>query len=467
MHKEKDRHHILRTLPSVDQLLNSPKGRALADIYGRPALTGALRFILSQLRKEPGMVSGEFSRKDIMEQAERFLDRKASPSLRNAVNATGIILHTGLGRAVLSQSAIAEIDDVIRGYCTLAVYPDTGRRGNREVHIKNIITEITGAEDATIVNNNAAATILILNTLAKGREVIVSRGQMIEIGGSFRMPEIMGVSGAFLKEVGTTNKTHLKDYVSAVNEKTGAILHVHQSNYRIVGFTEEPSLSELVEVGKRYNLPVIDDIGSGALIDLSVFNVQSEPMVQESIKKGASVVCFSGDKLIGGPQSGIIAGRSEFIEKIRKNPLARAMRVGKMTIAGMEATLKLFLNPEKLRKEHPVYRMLSFTQEELNSRARQVLEGLPVKVMEKAEIEVVDGFSQMGSGSVPTEVLPSKLMSIRYPGMDVEELAKKFRYYKPPIFPRVHKNALLLDFRTIQADEDSIVAKAVVEILGG
>lgn len=453
----------------MDEMLTSPEGRTLADIHGRAALTNAVRSVLDGLRRTAGSKenAGNFSREKIMDSAEKFLNEKTVSSLRMAVNATGIILHTGLGRAVLPPAAVAGIDDAIKAYCTLAVDHDTGRRGNRELHVKNLITELTGAEDATIVNNNAAATIIILNTLAEGREVIVSRGQMIEIGGSFRMPEIMGVSGAILKEIGTTNKTHLKDYVSAVTDKTGAILHVHQSNYRIVGFTEEPSLSELVELGGKHNIPVIDDLGSGALVDIGEFGVQPEPTVQESIRKGASVVCFSGDKLIGGPQSGIIAGRAEFVEKIRKNPLARAMRVGKMTLAGMEATLKLFLNPEKLKALHPVYRMLSISTEELELRAKRVMKNLPGEILKKAKIEVTDGFSQIGSGSVPAEVLPSKLLSIKPSGISAEETAKKFRHHDPPVFARIHRDSLLFDFRTIQPDEDGIVTAAVIKILKG
>jgi L-seryl-tRNA(Ser) seleniumtransferase len=461
---------LLRNLPSVDELLNTTEGRLLAEEYGREPLVGAARAVLSELRS--GIAGGaelwqaeDISAESVIRRIVSHLQKKSAPSLRKAVNAAGIILHTGLGRAVLPRKAIEAINDVIEGYCTLAVDIETGQRGHRDAHLKSLLCELTGAEDATVVNNNAAATMLILNTLAKGKEVIVSRGQLVEIGGSFRMPEVMETSGAILREVGTTNKTHLTDYVRAINENTGAILHVHQSNYRIVGFTEEPAIDELVKLGNQHNLPVIDDLGSGALIDLKEFGLETEPMVQSSIAAGADVACFSGDKLIGGPQSGIIVGKAKTIEKIRKNPIARALRVGKMTIAGMEATLRLFLNREKLREDHPTYRMLSIPLEELERRAKAVADGLAPIRADEAEVLVVDGASQVGSGSVPTETVPTKLLSIRLATGSATNLAKELRYNEPPVFARVHKEAALFDFRTIQPDEDGIVSSALKRFL--
>jgi L-seryl-tRNA(Ser) seleniumtransferase len=463
-------HEILKLLPSVDELISSLKGKDLISIHGRGAVVNAARNILDELRRkvnEKIAKTGpeDFSQEMILNRVEMRLKQRSVPSLHEAVNATGVILHTGLGRALLPQVAITEIDAAIKGYCTLAIDIETGQRDRREMHVKDLLCELTGAEDAAVVNNNAAATMLILNTLARGKEVIVSRGQLVEIGGSFRMPEVMEVSGAVMKEVGTTNKTHLKDYASAINERTGAILHVHQSNYRIIGFTEEPPLEELVELAEKYNLPVIDDLGSGALLNLKEFGLNPEPMVQESVKQGATTICFSGDKLIGGPQSGIIVGKTAFLERIRKNPLARALRVGKMTLAGLEATLKLFLNPEKLRKEHPLYRMLSLTPEELNLRVRRVIESLPGGIAKEAEFSVVDGSSQVGSGSAPAETLPSKLLSIRPLGTTTEDLSRSFRYHDPPIFARIHQESVLFDFRTVQPDEDKIVLAAITKIL--
>jgi L-seryl-tRNA(Ser) seleniumtransferase len=279
------------------------------------------------------------------------------------------------------------------------------------------------------------------------------------------MPEVMETSGAILKEVGTTNKTHLRDYSSAVSERSGAIMHVHHSNYIILGFAEEPGIEELVELGRKHNLPVIDDLGSGALVDLKEFGLETEPMVQKSIKAGVDVACFSGDKLIGGPQSGVIVGKKQIIEKIKKNPLARAFRVGKITIAAMEATLRLFLNTSQLPLLHPLYRMLSLSLDELEKRAQEVAKNLKEEIRDEAQVQVVDGDSQVGSGSAPIETVPTKLLSIKPLVFSAEDLARKLRYNNPPIFARVHKEKVLLDFRTIHPDEDSFVQEAVLNHL--
>jgi L-seryl-tRNA(Ser) seleniumtransferase len=460
----------LRNLPSVDELLNRPEMTPLAEEYGRGLLVRATRRVLDELRSEiirdeAAVVAEDISPEKIVGAIAAHLERKSTPSLRKAVNAAGVILHTGLGRAVLSQKAIDAINDVIRGYCTLATDIETGRRGHRDVHLNDLLCELTGAEAATVVNNNAAATMLILNTLARGKEVIVSRGQLVEIGGSFRMPEVMETSGAILREVGTTNKTHLRDYVAAVNENTGAILRVHQSNYRIVGFFEEPPIEQLVELGKAHGLPVIDDLGSGALIDLKRFGLETEPLVQDSIKAGVDVACFSGDKLIGGPQAGVIVGKTDAINRIKKSPLARAFRIGKMTIAGMEATLRLFLNPEKLCQQHPTYRMLSLNPEELAKRAERIASNLRGIGGAHADLRVVDGVSEVGSGSVPTQTVPTKLLSLRSNSMSAAELARRLRCNNPPIFARVQKETVLLDFRTIQPDEDGLIEDALRTLL--
>ncbi len=464
------RKDLLRNLPSVDELLSNTGVEPLENEYGRDGLVSAVRTVLDELRLELVKEGGSLTLEDIcaekiIERIAAHLQRKSTPSLRYAVNATGVILHTGLGRAMLAPKAVDAVNDVIRGYCTLAIDLETGERGHRDSHLNGLLCELTGAEAATVVNNNAAATMLILNTLAKGKEVIVSRGQLVEIGGSFRMPEVMETSGAILREVGTTNKTHLKDYAAAINENTGAILRVHQSNYRIVGFTEQPSIEELVELAKKHTLPVIDDLGSGALLDLKEFGLETEPLVQDSIRAGVDVACFSGDKLIGGPQSGVIVGKAKTIERIRKNPLARAFRIGKMTVAGMEATLRLFLNRKKLREEHPTYRMLSLTLDELERRAKAVAQALSDLDGKGAEIRVVDGATQVGSGSVPTETVPTKLLSVRPVSFSTGDLARKLRFSDPPIVVRVHKETVLFDFRTVQPDEDALVEDAVRKLL--
>ena len=465
--------NILRKLPSVDTLINTEEGKQLIKKHGHTSLVNATRSVLEELRseiqkKEPASIKEDgLSVDSIMRRIQDYLKKKFSPSLQKAINAAGIILHTGLGRAVLSRKALEAINDTIEGYCTLATDIETGHRGHRDIHLHGLLCELTGAEAATIVNNNAAATVLILNALAKGKEVIVSRGQLVEIGGSFRMPDVMESSGAILKEVGTTNKTHLKDYLAAINENTGAIMRVHHSNYRILGFAEEPPIEDLIKLGKEFHLPVIDDIGSGALIDLKEFGLETEPLVQQSINAGVDVCCFSGDKLIGGPQSGVIVGKSAILEKIKKNPLARALRVGKMTIASMEATLKLFLDPEKLTLNHPCYRMFSCGLDDLEKRAQKIKNKLSAEVKGKADIHTVDGGSQVGSGSVPIETLPTKLLSVKPSSLSADNLAKKLRSNVPPIFTRVQKDSVLFDLRTIQPEEDESVQEALLRILKG
>ncbi len=471
---------LLRQLPSVDSLMKTESAELLVERYGRKTVVEAARFVLSEFRsvlkkeikekKEESDVKRltkemTVSQEDILERIEGHLEKVFSPSLVKAVNASGVILHTGLGRAVLPKVAQEAIDDVIKGYCTLATNIETGRRSHRDVHLNDILCQLTGAEAATVVNNNAAATMLILNTLAKGKEVIVSRGQLVEIGGSFRMPDVMESSGAKLREVGTTNKTHLRDYESAVWEETGAIMRVHHSNYRIVGFAGEPSIEELAPLAKEHNLSLIDDLGSGALVDLKEYGLETEPMVQDSLKAGADIACFSGDKLIGGPQSGVIVGKAELIQRIRKNPLARAFRIGKMTIAAMEVTLRLFRNPEKLNEKHPVYRMFSLGLEEIERRTKNSLATLQAKIPDAAEFSIVDGGSQVGSGSVPVQTLPTKLLMLKPRTFSVEELAKELRHNHPPIFARVQNDAVLLDYRTIQEEEDTIVLGALLSLL--
>lgn len=443
----------------------------MIEIYGRENFVKATREVLEDLRKEilelpvPGMGEGDLIPENILKKIESLLEQKLTPSLRRAVNATGIIIHTGLGRAVLAQSAREAIWNATKGYCTLATDIETGLRGHRDIHINRLLCELTGAEAGILVNNNAAATVLILNTLAKGKEVILSRGQLVEIGGSFRLPEVMETSGAILREVGTTNKTHLRDYEAAINENTGAIMRVHHSNYRIMGFAEEPEIEEVVELAKKHNLPVIDDLGSGALVDLKEYGLETEPMVQRSIRSGADVVCSSGDKLVGGPQSGVIVGKAGIVNRIKKNPLMRAFRVGKLTIASMEATLKLFLNPEKLKERHPTYKMFSISLNEINKRAAKIANKLRKAVSERAQVWVEDGESQVGSGSAPVETIPTKALSVKAFNLPPESLARKLRRNEPPIFSRVWKETVLLDFRTIQPDEDELVEKALLKIL--
>ena len=462
-----DKEGMLRKLPSVDALLAEPEAESLAGRYGRGQTAAAVRRVLDALRASilgnPESASEEdLEKRAVLAGAGAFLAEKFAPTLRPAVNATGILMHSGLGRAVLSEDAVRALGDVARGYSTLALEVETGRRGQRDSHVASLLRELTGAEAATVVNNNASATVLILNTLAKGREVLISRGQLVEIGGSFLMPEVMALSGAFLREVGTTNKTHLRDYAEAIGPATGAILRVHHSNYRILGFASEPGVEELAALGAKHGLPVVDDLGSGALVDLKAYCLATEPLVRASVAAGVACACFSGDKLIGWPQSGVIVGKAEVIQRVKKNPFARAFRCGKLTLAAMEATLKLFLAPEKLPERHPVYRMLSLPLGEVGRRAERVAESLGRKLLPPDfEIAVVDGESQIGSGSVPVETLPTKLLSLRARGANPDELGKKLRLRKPAVFTRIHDGAVLFDFRTIQPDEDVLVEAAI------
>ncbi|MDP2914408.1 MAG: L-seryl-tRNA(Sec) selenium transferase [Candidatus Aminicenantes bacterium] len=458
---------LLRQIPSVDSLLADAAGQGLVMRFGREAFLKECRGVLDDLRSEiladklRAPVEEALLRENLFRRIEHRVDEKFLSGLQKAVNATGILMHSGLGRAVLSEPARQALDDTSLAYCTLALDLETGRRGQRDARVSRLLAELTGAEAATLVNNNAAATVLILHALAKGKEVIVSRGQLVEIGGSFRMPDVMSTSGAILREVGTTNKTHLRDYAEAIGPATGAIIRVHHSNYRIVGFTAEPEIEELVELGAKHGVPVIDDLGSGALVDLREFGLQTEPMVARSVKAGADVACFSGDKLIGGPQSGLIVGKADAVNRIKKDPLARAFRCGKLTIAAMEATLKLFLRAESLKEHHPLYRMLSLGLDELQRRARRVERSLKKRLPSEVQVSVVDDGSQVGSGSVPVETIPTKCLSVKTSTMGLEEMAKALRLGRPPVFSRIHKNALLFDFRTIQPVEDKVVEEAI------
>jgi L-seryl-tRNA(Ser) seleniumtransferase len=462
---------LLRKIPSLDSLLREQAVQQLIEEHGRDVVAVEGRAELDAARtaiaaaEDAGTPLPDLSAGAIVARLSDCLAKRAAASLAPAVNATGIIMHSGLGRAVLSEAARSALTAVAAGYSTLALDPETGKRVSRDRHVEGLLRELTGAEAATVANNNAAATVLILNTLASGKEVVVSRGQLVEIGGSFRMPDVMTTSGAVLREVGTTNKTHLRDYEAAVTGSTGAILRVHHSNYRIVGFAEEPGIEELAALGRARGVPVVDDLGSGALVDLSPFGLAPEPMVRASLQAGADVVCFSGDKLIGGPQCGLIVGKAAWIQKIKKNPLARAFRCGKLSIAALEATLRLFLAPEKLAERHPIYRMLALTPDGLGRRAKKLAAALRKALPADVVLAVEDGASQVGSGAVPAETLPTKVLSVSSPALSAEDLARRLRLLAPPIYARIHRDAVLFDFRTIQPGEDAILERALVSLL--
>ncbi len=449
----------LKGIPQVDKVLNDPRVKAFEGRIRHEYLTEVVRRQIdryrARLRNNEKTDSGS-----LYDAITRELEDILAPYYRYAVNALGIILHTGLGRAPYNPDVVAALDSAGRGYSRLQI-DDEGKRDDRYKKIGALLRLLTGAESAVIVNNNAGATLLILHALAQGREVVVSRGQLIEIGGAFRIPDVMAQSGAIMKEVGTTNRTHLKDYEAAVNPATGALLRVHQSNYRITGFTKEVPLVDLVALGRKHGLLVIDDLGSGALIDLSRFGLPKEPLVQESVQAGADVVCFSGDKLIGGPQCGIIVGRSPLIEKIKKDPLTRALRCDKLTNAALEATLRLFLRDEAdLIRGHSVLQLLLRTPAEIKRHAGRLARKLRTEFGERFSVEVRQAVSEIGGGSLSTEELPSFVVAVTPRAGRVEDLARRLRQAAIPVFGRVADNALLLDFRTLLPGEDRLIIQA-------
>jgi len=457
----------LRDLPSVGQLAERDDVGALAEKFPRAHVISALRAALDAVRAQLSKADDSEdlpSPEAIVEQAARQLKIKATPGVRKAINATGVVLHTGLGRAILSASARRALGGM-DGYSIVQLDVETGERSLREARIQTILQELTGVEAATIVNNNAAATLVVLNTVAKGRDVIVSRGQLVEIGGSFRIPDVMKQSGARLVEVGTTNRTHLRDYEKAITEETAALLHVHTSNYRVQGFTKTVPVEELVPLGKKYNLPVIDDIGSGALIDLSRFGFSTEPLVADSVRAGVDLMTFSADKLVGGPQGGIILGSEEWVKKIRKSSLTRALRVCKLTLSALEATLREFQDEEGLVRNHPIMRLFSIPPSTLKRRAGRFARAIN-KAVPHVDATIEEGAGRIGSGSLPLEEIPTWLVALRSDKIEVGRLAAALRRQDPPVFTRVHDERLLLDLRTILSiDEERTITKSLKNIL--
>jgi L-seryl-tRNA(Ser) seleniumtransferase len=433
----------LQKLPSVHDLLEALGG--IGD-FPHALARKACRDVIETERRR--ILSGSTVRRpdELAALAASEAGALAGTSLGEVVNATGIILHTAFGRACLPEVAAAALGSVARGYCSLQWDWESGARGERDSHVEALLQELTGAEAATVVNNNAAATMLVLAAMARGREVVVSRGQLVEIGGSFRIPEVMLQSGAVMKEVGCTNRTHLRDYRSAIGPQTAALLRVHPSNYRIRGFTCEVPLEDLVALGREHGIPVIDDLGAGALADLSLFGLPPEPTVAESIRHGAAVVSSSGDKLIGGPQAGIIVGCKEQLDRIRKHPLARALRVCKLTLAALEATLKLFLEDvEYLKRNHPVYAMIGEPSESVRARAEKMLQLLRLPAGVDARVVASDSF--MGSGALPDSAIPSWAVEIGCP--DAGSLAQALRAGWPAVSGRIESDRFLADLRTV------------------
>ena len=458
----------LRKIPSVEALLRDPEVQRFAEGIPRKLLVEAVRASVEETRRHLLAAAGADAdesvlRREILERARRGLQSAMGPHYRKVINATGIILHTALGRAVLPERAIRQIAEQASGYSLVQADVETGARSGRDARIQWLLQQLTGAEAATVVNNNAAATALVLNTVANGKEVIVSRGQLIEIGGAFRLPEVMAACNAKLVEVGTTNKTHRRDYERAITDNTAAIMRVHPSNYKISGFTSEVSLGDLVAIAHAHHLAVIDDVGAGPLVDVSQFGFEREPTLSVSVAAGADLITCSADKLIGGCQGGIILGRAERIQAVRKNPFARIVRVGKLTLAALEATLTLFLDPPLALREVPTLRMLRRSLAELTEQAERIARCVRERAAD-AEVETIGGFSQMGSGSLPTQNLPTRLVAMRSKSLKPDEIATRLRHATPSVFTRIQKDRVLVDPRTILDGEEDTLIKALVEV---
>ncbi len=454
----------LRDIPSVDRILQDGQVQALLRDYPREAVRGQIQAALERLRRL--IQSGDLSTEELQRHCETLpslleplLRRLFEPSLKRIVNATGIIIHTNAGRAPLAREVAQAVAEVACGYSNLELDLATGQRGRRDQHLESRLSRLLGCEAATVCNNNAAAVFLILNTLAKGLGVVVSRGELVEIGGSFRIPDIMAASGAILREVGTTNRTRIADYRQAIEEGAGLILKVHPSNYRIVGFTDGPGLAELVELARETGVATVHDVGSGHLFPSDLPSLASEPSVIDSLRAGIDLVCFSGDKLLGGPQAGIVVGRKELIGRLRRNPLMRALRVDKMCYAALDRTL---LEIEKGPRETiPVGRMLTLPVQELSLRA----EALAAQARPFGfKAEVVEGHSLAGGGSAPEERIPTRLVALEFPANSASELERRLRVGDPPILCRIEEDRLLLDLRTILPGEEALVAKALQEV---
>jgi L-seryl-tRNA(Ser) seleniumtransferase len=457
-----DTNSLLRALPKVDELLKREDVSALVAAHGRELTLESLRESIDSTRA--GVLAGqiaEVSEDAIVAETAARLAAGARRSLRRVINATGIVVHTNLGRSPLAEAAVAAVVEVARGYSTLEYDVDSGERGSRHVHVEELICRLTGAEAAMAVNNNASAVLLGLTALARRKEAIVSRGQLVEIGGSFRIPDIMRESGAKMIEVGTTNKTHLRDYENAVTPRTGLILKVHSSNYRVVGFTQEVGLEELVALGAKHAIPVFEDQGSGVLIDLARFGLPGEPTLGASIAAGVDLVSASGDKLLGGPQAGILAGKAEVIARLKKHPLARCVRLDKMTLAALEVTLRLYLDETRLLAEVPTLRMLTMTPDEVARRAGALAGAIRDACGDAYEVTTAADVSRAGGGALPMEDIPTTVVVLAPRAGSATALEERLRLGEPAVIARIKDGRLLLDPRTLRHDEEPEVVAAL------
>lgn len=453
---------LYRNIPKIDDLLAHEVVTQLIENNSRNMVLNACREVLDMIRQEIGALAEDtydLSMKTITDRISKIIEKKNAYLLRPVINGTGVVVHTNLGRSSLSKSLNQHLVDVAMNYSTLEFDIDNGKRGSRYSHIEELLCELTGAEAAMVVNNNAAAVMLVLSTLASGKEVIVSRGQLVEIGGSFRIPEVMKLSGAKLVEVGATNKTHLRDYSAAITEETALLLKVHTSNFKVLGFTQEVSSKDLCTLAHGLDLPVYDDLGSGMLIDLSKYGLMKEPTVQECIADGIDVVSFSGDKMLGGPQAGIIVGKKKYIEQMKKNQLTRALRVDKMTLAALEGTLKFYRDEATALNSVPTLKMLTKTYESISEEACIFTTSLGI--MDKISYHLEDEYSEVGGGSMPLEKLLTKVIVFNHSSIKAQDVITYLREYRIPIIGRIKDESVLIDFRTVSLEEQEIVLEAL------
>jgi seryl-tRNA(sec) selenium transferase len=468
-----DKKELLSSIPKVDDILNMDPIKDILQSVPRHLVIESAREALGEVRShilnEFDSIGHEYrvDAEKIIEAIIKKADMKNQKHLRRVVNASGVIIHTNLGRSTLCSDAIKSVVDVAGSYSNLEYDLENGERGSRYSHIEDIIVRVSGAESAVAVNNNAGAVLLVLSTLCHGKEAIVSRGELVEIGGSFRIPEVMEMSGARLFEVGTTNKTHTGDYEKAVNENTGAILKVHTSNYRIMGFTESVSREELVRIGNKNSIPVIEDIGSGSFVDFSKYGLEYEPTVQDAIAAGIDIVTFSGDKMLGGPQAGIIAGKKKYIDLIKKNPLTRALRVDKMTLSALEATLRLYLDENNAIDKIPTLRMITVQKEELKKKVRKLSRMVRESISDRADVTINEDYSQIGGGSMPLQYLPTYVVSVKPRNLSVNQVESGLRKYTIPVVARIYKDNLLIDIRTVEDSEFIIIRDALKYVMAG
>ena len=459
---------LYRSIPKVDILLGEKQIQDMIERYSRETVMEAIHGEMEKLRAYIGRCEEEEKAKAQIDALTDNIciavEAMHTPNMRTVINGTGTILHTNLGRAPISPEHMRHIAEIATGYSNLEYNLEAGKRVERYSHFEKLLCKITGAEAAMAVNNNAASVMLILSSLAKGGEVVVSRGELVEIGGKFRIPDVMEQSGASLVEVGTTNKTHYDDYENAITEETKALLKVHTSNYRIVGFTEHVEIDELIPLAKEHDIPVIEDLGSGVLIDLAKYGLTHEPTVQESIAKGADVVCFSGDKLLGGPQAGIIIGKKKYIDMMKKNQLTRALRIDKFTAATLEVVLMEYLSEEKAIENIPVLRMITASLDEVSRKAKNLARILRRGELE-AKIQIVPCESQIGGGSLPLERIPSQAVAIQPTRISVPELEKRMRHLPVPVIPITVNDMILLDVRTIEERQFKVVASQLKSLL--